>query len=664
LADVFLSYGHDDLATAKRYAEAFERAGFSIWWDESLRSGEAFDAAIEKEIKGAKAVVVLWSKSSVQSRWVRAEATLAEKSGTLVPALIEPCELPIMFQLTHTVDLTRWKGEAGEAGWQALMADVRRLASTDAAPAQRPRVLVAPKSASRRWMLAACALVVLAASGGWWAFTHWSAGATGLASGQTSAPVTLAVLPFVNLSSDVEQEYFSDGLTEEILNQLAQIEGLAVTARTSSFSFKGRNEDVRTIGEKLGVGHLLEGSIRKDARQLRITAQLVSTRDGTHVWSHVYDRELSGVFQLQEQIAKDVAQALSIKLDVGEMRRANGGTTNLEAYDKFLQAAALLGKGYNKDFATQAVELGREVVALDPNFLRGWDQLALALAAMQVWAPENAMALRGEAAKAVARILSLAPESEQARRIRLDQLLEQRRWLDAAALIDSAADEPEVQRLAYGLLRDTGRFEELLPIVRHACTRDPLSLACSAQLQDVEAAVGRYEEAQAEYERSKGLVGAHIESDAIALVRYGVGPNPDPKTLLAKFLAILHDRNRPVAFDSERVDSIRSLNDARALLHKALDDPANSEGLRILIVAFWASALGDQDLAMTALRRANIDMHARTANLWLVSYSRGWRADPRFKAILRETGLVDYFRASGKWGDFCKPVGKDDFECH
>ena len=149
------------------------------------------------------------------------------------------------------------------------------------------------------------------------------------------------MLPFANLSSDPDQEYFSDGLTEEILNQLAQINALSVTGRTSSFSFKGKNEDVRTIARKLGVGNLLEGSIRKEGRQLRITAQLVNGKDGAHLWSQTYDRELSGVFALQEEIAKDVASALSIKLDVGETRRAKGGTTTVDAWDKYLQAAAL-----------------------------------------------------------------------------------------------------------------------------------------------------------------------------------------------------------------------------------------------------------------------------------------------------------------------------------
>lgn len=128
----------------------------------------------------------------------------------------------------------------------------------------------------------------------------------------------MAVLPFENLSPDKDQEYFADGLSEEILNQVAQIEGLRVTARSSSFSFKGKNEDARVIGQKLDVANLLEGSVRKDGTHLRINAQLIDARDGGEVFSKSYNRELDEVFELQEEIARDVALALSVKLDVGE----------------------------------------------------------------------------------------------------------------------------------------------------------------------------------------------------------------------------------------------------------------------------------------------------------------------------------------------------------
>jgi TolB-like protein len=671
MAAIFLSYSRDDQATARRFAEAFEREGLGVWWDQTLRSGENYDQVTEAALRDARAVVVLWSKRSVDSRWVRAEATQADRSGTLAPVMIEPCNRPIMFELKQTADLAHWKGEPTDKVWQAFLSDVRQMVKTDGAGAPTPSTTPPVPGKKRLGVgLMAGIAAVLIIAGVLWMVNRTPDSATGstapVAAVEPAAAtgVTLAVLPFANLSSDPEQEYFSDGLTEEILNQLAQIEGLTVTARTSSFSFKGKNEDVRTIGEKLGVGHLLEGSIRKDGSQLRITAQLVSSKDGAHVWSQSYDRELSDVFKLQERIAKDVARALSIKLDVGDTRRARGGTTNLEAYDKYLQAAALLNKGYARESTTQAVQLAREVVALDPAFLRGWQLLANALRTMQVWKPESGAALREEAAHAEARIVSLAPDSGQAKRIRLDQLLVQRKWLDAAALIDSAAGEPELQWSALSFLGDTGRLEEVMLLLQRACARDPLSMACSATLQGVAISVGRTAEAQAEYERSKGLRGAHIESDAIAMVAYGIGPHPDPGILLSRFLSILHDKNSPVAIDGGRIDSIRNLEDARAVLRTALDDPANREALRTLIIAYWAGALGDRDLALTALRHANIDLQARTSDLWLASYSRGWRNDPRFKDILREVGLVDYFRASGNWGDFCRPVSADDFECH
>ena len=181
---------------------------------------------------------------------------------------------------------------------------------------------------------------------------------------------SIAVLPFVNLSSDQEQEYFSDGLSEEILNQLAQIDDLRVTARTSSFSFKGRNEDLRVVGRQLNVRHLLEGSVRKAGNQLRITAQLIDATDGSHVWSRTFDRELDDVFAIQEEIAMAVSDTLSVALDVGTMARTRGGTTNLEAYDKYLRARALdRQRGTGADLV-QAAQYYREAVALDPAFVR------------------------------------------------------------------------------------------------------------------------------------------------------------------------------------------------------------------------------------------------------------------------------------------------------
>ena len=139
MPDIFLSYNREDQAAARRFAEAFEAQGFSVWWDVTLRSGEAYDEVTENALRDAKAVVVLWSKKSVASRWVRAEATLAERNKTLVPAMIEPCDRPIMFELTQTADLSRWQGEGTDKAWQAFVRDVRQFVeNTGSRPRRRP----------------------------------------------------------------------------------------------------------------------------------------------------------------------------------------------------------------------------------------------------------------------------------------------------------------------------------------------------------------------------------------------------------------------------------------------------------------------------------------------------------------------------------------------
>src|SRR6516162_5573762 len=149
MPDIFLSYTREDQATAERFAEAFEAQGFSVWWDATLRSGEAYDQVTEKALRTAKAVVVLWSQKSVVSRWVRAEATLAERNSTLVPARIETCDLPIMFELTQTADLSRWTGPASDPVWHAFLADVRRFVEARAAPVAPPAAQTGSKPPPR-----------------------------------------------------------------------------------------------------------------------------------------------------------------------------------------------------------------------------------------------------------------------------------------------------------------------------------------------------------------------------------------------------------------------------------------------------------------------------------------------------------------------------------
>jgi hypothetical protein len=237
LPDIFLSYSRDDQATARRFAEGFERAGFTVWWDATLEAGQAYDEVTEKALQEARAVVVLWSKTSVASRWVRAEATQAIENQTLVPVMIEACKRPIMFELTQTADLSHWTGDVSDKAWQSSLAGLRRFVEKGSLGAQLPTEV----SQSRARI----------------------PDASSTPDSVVERAPSIAVLPFANVSGDKEQEYFSDGLAEEIINAMAQISGLRVIARTSAFAFKGQNTDIRRIAETLGVANVLEGSVRR-----------------------------------------------------------------------------------------------------------------------------------------------------------------------------------------------------------------------------------------------------------------------------------------------------------------------------------------------------------------------------------------------------------------
>jgi TolB-like protein len=682
LPDIFLSYSREDQATARRFAEGFEREGFSVWWDATLNPGEAYDEVTEKALNEAKAVVVLWSKKSVASRWVRAEATQAHENKTLVPVMIEPSKRPIMFELTHTADLSHWNGDRNDKAWQSYVAGVRLFVARGEPAAAASLVAGASQQGLRigtRPMAILAAVAVIAGAIVWGVLrlgaTHANQGArtaqaVGSSSGAmaSSAPsgVSLAVLPFVDMSPLHDQDYFSDGLSEELLNQLAQINDLQVTGRTSSFSFKGKNEDLRVIGEKLGVNHLLEGSVRKDGQQLRITAQLIDAATGAHVWSHTYDRELKNVFAVQEELAKDVATALSVTLDVGESSRARGGTTNLDAYDKYLRALQLSELGATG--LMQAAALDREAVALDPTFCRAWLNLYEVLTELRVYMPKDAAAFRDDATEVSGRIEALAPGAWWTQEIRADEFKLQHRWAEAEAAANAmltAGPASGVEVLTdYGsFLMSVGRAREAAQYLRRARDAEPLSLGASVGLLQSLDAAGLLTELMAEAERNKKLAGERATADAWNLLLVWSAKDAAPARIQALFRAHVQNGNVPMSLDAALADKLNDKAAALDLIRKAFADPAYQDATRMFFLLRYADHFGDKDLALEALDRMRQLNFVSFYNLWL-PYETGLRADPRFKQILRAMKLADYFRASGNWGDFCKPVGKDDFECH
>ncbi|HWN37163.1 MAG TPA: FlgO family outer membrane protein [Gammaproteobacteria bacterium] len=484
-----------------------------------------------------------------------------------------------------------------------------------------------------------------------------------------TADKSIAVLPFVNLSSDQEQEYFSDGLSEEILNQLAQIGELKVTARTSSFSFKGKNADLRVIARELDVRYVLEGSVRTAGNQLRITAQLIDATDGSHVWSRAFDRERNDVFAIQEEIAMAVSETLSVALDVGAMARARGGTTNLEAYDRYLRARALDRQRGTSEDIVRAAELYREAVKLDPTFVRAWSDLNTELTLWPIYVPDRLAEAREEQRAIRARLRELAPASPFTAMIEANALVEARRWMEAEPAIASARAAGAIFRedtmgVETFLLLATGRFREALPRIQRQIAEDPLSLNASYGWQIMLTLTSRDDEADAEYLRSRSLTGERGFVDVLALWRLLTRPS-EPAALRAQFELTARTGGRP--FDrlaAELADELDDREAAVATLHRLYADPAMQTASGMLWLAGFADHFNDTDLALSALRRSYVDLGGTNIGMLWRPMSNPLRADPRFKDIVRDLGLVDYFRASGNWGDFCRPLpGGDDFEC-
>ena len=352
MPDIFLSYSRQDLATARQFADALAIEGFDLWWDTDLKSGEAYDEVTEAALRGAKAVVVLWSKRSVVSRWVRAEATVADRNRSLIPAMIEACERPIMFELTQTADLTHWTGDRADPAWSAFLGDVRRFVGATtpgrpaavqaAAPAQAEPPPATPSRASQ---------------------------------GRPS----LAVLPFTNRSGEPADDVFAVGMVEDIIAALSTARGVKVIARSATAGYRKDVSDLRTIGRELGARYILEGNVRRVGETLRVTAQLVEAENGAILWTEKFDRRLVELALLQEDLVTEVAGHLGVEVARIEMDRALKKPSDLTAWEAVMRAWASYAH-FGIDSYPLAVTEARRAIALAPDYAVAHATLSMALA--------------------------------------------------------------------------------------------------------------------------------------------------------------------------------------------------------------------------------------------------------------------------------------------
>ena len=620
MADIFISYASSTAAQAQQIADALRALGYGVWRDDELPAHRAYAEVIEERLAAAKAVVVIWSAEAAKSEWVRSEADRARSDRKLVQLTIDGAGLPMPFDQIQCADLSGWTGDTGTPGWRKVVASIADLMG-GASPAQTP--------ANQR------------------------------------AGVSICVLPFANMSGDAEQEYFADGISEDIITDLSKVSALAVISRNSAFTFKGKHVDLPEVARKLNVSHVLEGSVRKAGNRVRITAQLIDGATNDHVWAERYDRDLDDIFALQDEIAQAIVAALKLKLFPEEKKAIEDrGTSSVEAYDLFLRARALLHQQGPAELR-RSIQIFNHALALDPAFVPAWRGLHDAHRDAIVYAAESAEDALAGMAEAAGKVLSLTPDAWWSHALRAQQFLQQRRWAEAESAARTAVAlapaELDAADTHVYLLGSLGRCEEASKGLEALRRLDPLSLFVSGGIQAGLDFVGRTEEAEAEYERSKDLAGDREISEHYALFRaFRRGDETAARDLLRRVSAY---ETVPVAGMG---DLAAVLDDPKGMLerlHHAQSDPANQDSTPQYKIACWAGFLGGDELATVTLRRFAIDLPGgRLPALWHPALS-GARRTEGFKAIARELGLVDYWRASGNWGDFARPVGEHDFEC-
>ena len=429
MAKIFLSYAREDADAAKQLAECIGGAGHEVWWDRHIQSGSRFSNEIEQALKDAEAVVVLWSKASVASAWVQDEAAEGRDTGRLAPVSIDGTRPPLGFRQFHTVELANWNGDGPPEQLADLLEGIAKTAGTAASANNSPS-----------------------------------------AESQKTPGASVCVLPFVNMSGDPEQEYFSDGITEDIITDLSKVSALLVIARNTSFTFKGKSIDVKEVAQTLGVSHVLEGSVRKAGDRVRITGQLIDAATGGHVWADRYDRDLTDIFAMQDEISKAIVAALRVKLLPGEKKAIETrGTANVEAYNLYLMARQQWVSGSSGDIRRDEtiIRICKQALAFDPDYAQAWALMALAQSQLRYWHARDANPL-----PAVERALHINPDLAEARCVKAQLLEEDGKQAEALSEITTALrldpDSWEVNREAARLMFRQGRTREAIPFFEKA----------------------------------------------------------------------------------------------------------------------------------------------------------------------------------------------------
>jgi TolB-like protein len=658
---VFLSYASQDGEAAGRICESLRAAGIEVWFDRSeLRGGDAWDQKIRREIRECALFIPVISANTALRRegYFRLEWGLAEQRAQMLArnaVFIVPVALAGAPERSEDVPESFLRVQWTRLHAADTSASFSRRIASLLAEIDKPELIPATgqsgpvrlgRGHTSFWTAIALAIILIGTAV---ALKPWQRSAMKTAAVKLPTPIaenispagekSIAVLPFVDMSAKHDQEYFSDGLSEELIDQLSHNAKLKVIARTSSFVFKGKNEDMRSIATKLGVGNILEGSVRMAGANLRITAQLIRASDGVHLWSQTYDRKLSDIFRVQEEISKKVATALNVVLRTGAQPTA-AAMESVEAYNLVLQGNYYHDRNTGPELI-HAIGLYKEALKVDPNSALALVQLASAYFIQAdgggISSPEGSANAKRMATEALRINANLMKAHEV---LALAYMVLDWNWGAARSEIETmrVIDPGDTISLPLALATYSGivgRLPEAISLLEGLAARNPLDPTALSNLAYHQCLAEEYEECLATNRRlssvspdfggvqtNLGIALLHLGHDADALA--AIEKEPDESTRLAGLTILYWSSGR-------RRDSDAAFQGFRA----------KASGENAYDIASLYAYRGDFDAAFKWLDVAY--QHHESGLAWLKSdpLLRNIRGDSRFSSLLKRMNLPE-----------------------
>jgi TolB-like protein len=638
---VFISYASQDVAIAQKVCSALEAAGFPCWIaPRNVVPGTMYADGIVHAIDESSILVLILSEQAVTSAHVGREIERAvSKRHPVVALRIDAAPLTAAFE--YFLNQSQWiEGGGSDAAIAQLVSAVgQHLAPGNAtSPTNASHgSAVHPKAATRRrpWVVAAVVVAVLLVSGYFldkaWRSKHETTASTAVVSDKS-----IAVLPFTDMSEKKDHEYFADGMAEEILDLLAKIPGLTVIGRTSSFQFKGKNEDLRTIGAKLNAAYVLEGSVRNSRDQVRITAQLIDTRTGTHEWSETYERPIGDVLKLQDAIAAAVVRELQLTV-TAEYLKSRVTSKNAEAYDLYLRGRHAVDS-FEKEGLDQAVTLFQQALDRDPSFADAAAMLADTYVD-QVFAGNLAPGAGVEQARrAASNALKLDPTNVLAHVAMAEiHAMYDWDWVGAQGDLQRAAalapGNVDVLSAEAALSEALGHWDDALRHIKAALAKDPINPSSLAELSIIQWSRGHFPEAEAAERRVLDIRPTfgygHFNLGLLLLERD------------ARDTALLEMQQESI--DEAKQEGLAMVyhalgrkTESDAALAAMIQDQADGHALDIAEVYAFR---GESDDAMRYLERAYAQKAPYLFSIKGDYSLRSLGKDPRYKAFLKKMNL-------------------------